>query len=112
MGLLTSKRCVPCEGGSPSLTPARVSQLLATVEGWEVNAKGDKIMRDFAFKNYYETMAFVNAIAWMAHQQNHHPDLEVSYNHCKVYYSTHSVHGLSDNDFICAAHVDALYRLP
>jgi 4a-hydroxytetrahydrobiopterin dehydratase len=62
----------------------------------------------FQFKNYYETMAFVNAVAWVAHREDHHPDLEVGYNKCTVRYSTHSVGGLSENDFICAAKVDSL----
>ena len=53
-------------------------------------------------------MAFVNAVAWVAHQQDHHPDLEVGYNRCKIVYTTHAVGGLSLNDFICAAHIDAL----
>jgi len=66
------------------------------------------IYRDFEFKNYYKTIAFVNAVAWMAHQENHHPDLSVSYNRCRVQYSTHAIGGLSENDFICAAKVDAL----
>jgi 4a-hydroxytetrahydrobiopterin dehydratase len=56
-------------------------------------------------------MAFVNAIAWMAHQENHHPDLEVGYNHCLVRYSTHAIAGLSENDFICAAKVDQLHTV-
>jgi len=66
------------------------------------------IYREFTFKNYYKTMAFVNAVAWIAHQENHHPDLSVGYNRCLVRYSTHAIQGLSENDFICAAKVDAL----
>ncbi|HEY9150705.1 MAG TPA: 4a-hydroxytetrahydrobiopterin dehydratase, partial [Gammaproteobacteria bacterium] len=60
------------------------------------------------FKNYYQTIAFVNALAWIANQEDHHPDLEVSYNRCTVHFSTHSIGGLSLNDFICAARLDAL----
>jgi 4a-hydroxytetrahydrobiopterin dehydratase len=64
--------------------------------------------QSFAFTNFHDTMAFVNAVAWIAHQQDHHPDMAVSYNRCTVRWSTHSVGGLSLNDFICAARVDQL----
>ena len=60
------------------------------------------------FSNYYQTMAFVNAVAWIANQTDHHPELSVSYNQCRVEYSTHDINGLSENDFICAAKVEAL----
>ena len=69
-----------------------------------------EISKSFSFKNYYETMAFVNAVAWVANQQDHHPDMEVGYNKCTVRYSTHSVGGLSENDFISAARIDALMK--
>ena len=88
----------------PSALSAReVDDSIRDLPGWVV--EGKTIVRVFAFKNYYETMAFVNAIAWIAHHEDHHPDLEVGYNRCKVTYSTHSVGGLSENDFICAAKV-------
>lgn len=103
---LTNKRCMPCEGGVPALDPTTVEQLLATLSGWEV--VGNEIAKTYRFTNYYETMAFVNATAWLSHQENHHPDLEVGYRECKVRYSTHAIGGLSENDFICAAKVDAL----
>lgn len=105
---LTEKHCVPCEGGVAKLLPAEVKKLLAHLPNWESNEGFTQISRDFKFRNYYQTMAFVNAIAWMAHQENHHPDLEVSYNHCIVHYNTHAIGGLSENDFICAAKVNAL----
>ena len=60
------------------------------------------------FKDYYETMAFVNATAWISHQEGHHPDLEVGYSQCRVRYTTHAIGGLSENDFICAAKIDRL----
>jgi 4a-hydroxytetrahydrobiopterin dehydratase len=75
---------------------------------WSRGDDGRSIVRRFGFKNYYETIAFVNALAWVAHRQDHHPDLQVGYNRCTVTFSTHSVGGLSENDFICAARVDAL----
>src|SRR4051794_8988825 len=84
--------------GTPALNAKRVSELLSAVSGWELR-DGKEIARTFKFKNYYETMAFVNAVAWVAHGQDHHPDMEVGYNKCVVRFSTHSVGGLSDNDF-------------
>ena len=108
---LTEKHCVPCEGGVPALTQEQIVELMPKLTGWQVSENQKELFQDFQFRNYYQTMAFVNAIAWMAHQQNHHPDLEVSYNHCKVRYSTHAIDGLSENDFICAAYVDKLLPL-
>jgi len=75
---------------------------------WSVAADGHSIARRFRFKNYYETISFVNAVAWVVHREDHHPDLEVGYNRCAVIFSTHSVGGLSENDFICAARIDRL----
>ncbi len=75
---------------------------------WVIDADDPQIVRIFKFKNYYQTIAFVNAVAWIAHSEDHHPDLEVGYNRCIVHFSTHSVGGLSNNDFICAAKLDAL----
>ena len=103
---LLSKRCQPCKPGTPALNSTEVSKLLKSFDGW---ALGDgAISREFKFKNFYETMAFVNAIAWIANREDHHPDMEVGYNRCLVKFSTHSVCGLSQNDFICAAKVDQL----
>ena len=104
---LASKNCKPCEGGVAPLADAEVAGLLAALPGWRLD-KGE-IVRTYAFKNYYETIAFVNATAWVSHRENHHPDLEVSYRECKVRYSTHAIGGLSENDFICAAKVDTLF---
>jgi 4a-hydroxytetrahydrobiopterin dehydratase len=77
--------------------------------GWK--KKAGAISKTYAFKNYYQTMAFVNALAWISHRQNHHPDLEVGYNKCRVRYTTHSVGGLSSKDFQCAEKADALFQL-
>ena len=88
------------------LDDATVTAHLAGLSGWE--RTGDEIVKTFSFKNYYETIAFVNATAWISHRADHHPDLEVGYNKCKVRYSTHSVGGLSQKDFDCAAQVESL----
>ena len=98
------------EGGTPPLDRIcnAATALLAQVSGWVLNDTAGEISRTFRFKNYYETMAFVNALAWIAHREDHHPDIEVGYNRCHVRFSTHSVKGLSQNDFICAAKLNTL----
>jgi len=106
---LTAKSCVPCEGGVKPMTAAEARQLLDRLNSdWALNEDATEIRRDFRFKGYYRTMAFVNAVAWIANQEDHHPDLEVGWGHCLVRFSTHSIKGLSENDFICAAKIDAL----
>ena len=106
---LTNKNCKPCEGGVPALTPAEAKNLLTQLDAWELN--DNVISKTFAFKNYYQVIAFVNAVAWMTHREDHHPDMTVGYSKCRVEYSTHAIGGLSENDFICAAKVDALFKL-
>ena len=108
MSDLVARRCVPCEGGVPALTPDRVAQLMPQVPDWQLSADGASISRELRFRDFHQTMAWVNAVAWIAHQEDHHPDLEVGYGRCLVRYTTHAIGGLSDNDFICAAKVDAL----
>lgn len=103
---LTQKKCRPCEGGMPSLPAERVNELLRELPGWELH--GGEIERVYTFRDYYQTLAFVNAVGWIAHREDHHPDMEVSYNKCRIRYSTHAIGGLSENDFICAAKVEAL----
>ncbi len=108
MSELRSIRCVGCEGGIPALTRDEIKQFLPQLSGWQVSEDGKFISQQFKFKNFYKTMAFVNAVAWIANQENHHPDLEVGFNYCLVTYTTHAVDGLTKNDFICAAKVDGL----
>jgi len=106
---LANRRCVACEGGRP-LDAGAARNLLARLDGWEMDAAAKEIRRAFEFGNFHETMAFANAVAWIAHREDHHPDLSVGYKRCVVRYSTHAVGGLSENDFICAAKIDALAR--
>lgn len=106
---LAHKKCKPCEGGVSPLKSDEVGFLLGQLKDWQ--HRGGVITKTYEFKNYYQAMAFVNAVAWMAHREDHHPDMTVGYNKCRVDYSTHAVGGLSENDFICAAKVDALFEL-
>lgn len=105
---LVEKTCKACETGIKPLPADEVQNLLKELPEWSLSDDGAWIHRSFKFKNYYQTLAFVNAVAWMTHKQDHHPDMEVAYSTCVVRYSTHAVDGLSENDFICAAKVDAL----
>lgn len=110
MPRLTEKSCKACEGGVPPLNDTQIQMLIKEVPDWHRDPSGlEHIYRVFEFKNYYQTLAFVNAIAWVVHRENHHPDLEIGYNRCKVRFSTHAIGGLTENDFICAAKVDALF---
>jgi len=106
---LADKSCKPCEGGVPPLADAEARDMLAQLDGWTL--KGNVISKTYSFKNYYQTMAFVNATAWISNRENHHPDLAVGYNACRVDYTTHAIKGLSENDFICAAKLDALFAV-
>ena len=105
---LVQARCSPRSGASHRLGAADLRTLLPQVPGWELVEDGHAISKTFGFDDYYRTMAFVNALAQVAHREDHHPDLSVHYNRCVVRYSTHDVGGLSENDFICAAKADAL----
>jgi 4a-hydroxytetrahydrobiopterin dehydratase len=104
--VLLEKRCTACTAATPALSSSEINLLLPEIPGWELRA--GQLARTFKFADYYHTMAFVNAVAWMAHREDHHPDLVVGYNRCEVRYSSHAVKGLSENDFICAVKVDAL----
>lgn len=101
-----------CHPQVTALNPEEVAQLLQAVSAWKL--QDDKIVREFTFPDYYETLAFVNAIAYVIHAEDHHPELVLSYNRCIVKFNTHSVNdgngGLSDNDFICAAKLNAVYE--
>ena len=106
---LTERHCAPCDKDTPPLQRNTAQQLLPDLHpDWSLADDGRSITRRYSFENYYQTMAFVNALAWIAHSEDHHPDIEVSYRHCQVHFSTHSIGGLSVNDFICAAKIDAL----
>lgn len=105
---LAQAHCSPRRGSEHRLTEASIRELLPQVPGWELVEDGRAIRRTFRFEDYYRTMAFVNALAWVAHREDHHPDLGVHYDRVVVRYSTHDVGGLSENDFICAAKANAL----
>jgi 4a-hydroxytetrahydrobiopterin dehydratase len=106
---LTNKKCKPCEGVGSPLTEPEIQKLLLNLNDWQF--VDGVITKTYKFKNYYEVMAFVNATAWVSNREDHHPDILLGFNECKVSYVTHAIKGLSENDFICAAKIDALFAL-
>ena len=106
---LTNKKCVPCEGGVPTLTREEAETLLKDTPEWTLAADNKSITRRYEFKGFYKCMSFINAMAWIANAENHHPDFAAGYNYCEVTYTTHAIDGLSENDFICAAKLNALF---
>ena len=105
---LTARHCKPCEGGIDPLPLEEATALLDSIPGWSVVADGTSVERALRFRNFHEVMEFVNAQAWVAHREDHHPDLQVGYDSVRVTYTTHAIGGLSENDYICAAKINAL----
>lgn len=106
---LNKKKCLPCEGIGKKYTAAEIEKQSKKLhKDWHYDEDRIAIVRTFQFKNYYEVLAFVNAVGWISHQEDHHPTLTVHYNHCEVFYNTHAMGGLTENDFICASKIDAL----
>lgn len=102
MSLLTYR----CDPHVPALHPDEVERLLTEVQGWDI--QNQCLCRTFRFADYHHTLAFVNAVAWIAHREDHHPEMVVTYNRVEIRWETHSVKGLSLNDFVCAAKVGVL----
>ena len=106
---LLARQCKPCEGGVPPLDKDAARQLLKALDdNWSMSDDGKWIRREFNFSGFNKTIGFVNAVAWIANMEGHHPDLEVGYSKCVVNYTTHAIDGLSENDFICAVKIDRL----
>ena len=106
---LADKRCQPCEGGVAPLSAAKARLLAKKLDkNWRIAPDSKSVSRAFKFRDFYRTMSFVNAVAHVANGEDHHPDLQVGYDNCRITYSTHAIGGLSLNDFICAAKIDRL----
>lgn len=108
MSSLAEQHCSPCDGATQPLSSEEATQKLASLsEHWQMD--GDStIIGQFKFENYYETQAFINAVAYIAHREDHHPDITFGYNSAEIRLTTHAIGGLSDNDFISAARIDQL----
>ncbi len=106
---LTSKTCVPCQGGVPPMESDEVEELLTEVKGWDLlGGTPPKIQKEFKFKDFTESMDFVNEIGELAEEEGHHPDIEISYNVVTLQLYTHAIDGLHENDFIMAAKIDEI----
>ena len=109
MNELSARKCKPCDGSTAPLSHDAAVQLLKQLStAWVLTESAHAIRREFAFRDFYRTMSFVNALAHVANIEDHHPDLEVGYNYCRVIFTTHAIRGLSENDFVCAAKVDLI----
>jgi 4a-hydroxytetrahydrobiopterin dehydratase len=109
MNELATRKCKPCEGGVAPYSGDEAKAMLGKLAGWVI--EGGRLVKVYPFPNYFQTLAFVNALAWISHREDHHPVLTVGYNQCRVEYWTHAIDGLSENDFVCAAKCDALFDL-
>lgn len=96
-----------CRDGAPRLTPDELATHLASLPGWRPTATA--IVKEFTFANFDETMQFVNALAFIAQRENHHPDLSVHYAKCVVAFGTHDAGGVTQNDIVCAARTERLF---
>ena len=105
---LRKRRCEPCEGGFPAMTPAQASDFMPHVPEWKLREDAKEIERDFKFKDFVDALAFVNRVGALAEEEGHHPDIELSWGKVGIRLSTHEVRGLSENDFILAAKIDML----
>lgn len=104
---LTEMKCVPCEGGVPPFDKKKTAQYIKQLpKGWAVVDGGKKLRKEFKFKSFPETMAFVNKAALIAQEEGHHPDMEVHYSRLGIEFWTHAINGLSENDFIMAAKIE------
>ena len=103
---LVMEACRGIPEGTPALSDHDVGHLLTHVDDWR--AVDGSLEKSFRFEDHFQTMAFVNAVAWISHREDHHPEMVVGYDSCTLRYSTHTVDGLSRNDFLCAAKVDHL----
>ena len=112
---LVNKQCVPCHGGVSAFSAAEAKKMLGRLlssenGGWQLIEDGKAIKREFKFADFYRAMSFVNAVAHVANMQDHHPDIECGWGYCRIRYQTHAIGGLHENDFICAAKIDAVSR--
>ena len=109
MNELAARKCKPCEGGVAPYSEQEATETLKQLKGWIL--EHGRLVKVYPFPNYFQTLAFVNALAWISHREDHHPLLSVGYNQCRVEYWTHAIGGFSENDFVCAAKCDALFDL-
>ncbi len=107
---LSSKHCVPCEGGLPPLVRDMATEMLNEIPGWQLLDSPDRILRRFTFDNFVKAMDFAQKVGELAETEGHHPDIGIGWGYCSVEFYTHKIKGLHENDFIMAARVNELYE--
>ena len=104
---LSSKKCIPCEGGVDPINKDQALKLISKLDkGWRLSIDNRNITKDFKFKNHYEVISAINLIAWVSHKEDHHPEITFGYSNLSIKFFTYAIDGLSENDFICAAKID------
>ena len=105
---LTAKTCVPCQGNIPPLTPAEAERYLREAPGWNLIESATRLQRKFKFRNFIDSLVFINKIGALSEEEGHHPDISFGWGYCTVVFYTHKIKGLHENDFIMSAKVNAL----
>ena len=108
MNKLHQKICQPCNGKVDSLSESEIDKLIHQVDGWNLDVKNKLIYKEFKFKNFKQTLEFVNKVGEIAEKENHHPDINFTWGYCKISIQTHKINNLHQNDFILAAKIDKL----
>tara|TARA_B100001123_G_scaffold353065_1_gene404885 strand:- start:248 stop:583 length:336 start_codon:yes stop_codon:yes gene_type:complete len=110
MSDLSKKKCEPCSGNTPKLTSSEINENLLKINKWQLNDKNEMIYKKFLFKNFKQTIFFVNKVSEIAELEKHHPDFSFGYNYCLIMIHTHAISGLSVNDFILASKIDDISK--
>ena len=105
---LSQKDCVPCQGGVAAYSGEAAREMMGQLDGWTLSDDGRIIRRRFTFKGFFKAVEMANLAAWLGNKQGHHPDIVFGWGYCEVAFTTHEAGGLTENDFICAARLDAL----
>lgn len=105
---LSSKDCVPCKGGVAPMSRDEAQEMMTQLDGWALSEDAATIRRRFEFKGFLKAVEMANLAAWLGNKQGHHPDISFGWGYCEVAFTTHEAGGLTENDFICAARLDAL----
>ncbi|MDB6177775.1 4a-hydroxytetrahydrobiopterin dehydratase [Paracoccus sp. Z330] len=105
---LASKECEPCKGGVAPMIPADIKTMMGQLDGWALSGDKTSLHRRFEFKGFLKAVEMANLAAWLGNKQGHHPDIAFGWGYCEVTFTTHEAGGLTENDFICAARLDAL----
>jgi 4a-hydroxytetrahydrobiopterin dehydratase len=114
MNDLLNKKCIPCEGGVPSLDLSEIHKYQKKVDGWDVKKNEDQIYfleKNFKFKDFFNSQKFINKVSEISEKENHHPDISFGWGYAKIMITTHAIEGLSENDFILAAKIDQIFNV-